>query len=110
MTGEEIRRMREDSGMGMAEFASFAGVSEATLYRLETDRRAPRPSTVRKIERAFERMSRGSSAASAVDPRAITLMQLWADLDDERRACLLDTARLMLVGFVRAHERALAGA
>ncbi len=51
--GENVRRLRIREAMTQAELAQKAGITEATLSRLERDEREPHMSTVRKLANAL---------------------------------------------------------
>ena len=49
-----LRELRERAVITQAELAKLAGVTAATISDLETGKRKPRPSTVRKLAKALK--------------------------------------------------------
>ena len=49
-----LREIRERAVLTQAELAKLAGVTSATVSDLETGKRKPRPSTVRKLAKALK--------------------------------------------------------
>ncbi len=49
-----LRELRERAVLTQAELARLADVTPATVSDLETDKRKPRPSTIRKIAKALK--------------------------------------------------------
>lgn len=47
--GQEIRRSREGSGLGLTEFATRCGISPSYLSRIERDQANPSPAVLRSI-------------------------------------------------------------
>jgi transcriptional regulator with XRE-family HTH domain len=61
ISGEKLRRVRDERLLSQRELAEKAGLSPTTILKLEADRVAePHPRTIRKLSRALE-----------VDPREI---------------------------------------
>lgn len=53
-TGDKVKRLREDLSLSQRELASEAGVSPATILKIEKDEvENPHPSTVRKLAAAL---------------------------------------------------------
>ena len=52
--GERLRELRARRYLTQRELADRAGVSPATIAKLETDVAEPRPSTIRKLAEALE--------------------------------------------------------
>jgi transcriptional regulator with XRE-family HTH domain len=50
---EALRRLRKRKGLTQQELAKHAGVSQYTITEIETGRRDPRPSTLRKLADAL---------------------------------------------------------
>ena len=50
---EQLTRLRRLNGLSQRALAKESGVSPATIYELENDRRNPNPSTLRKLARAL---------------------------------------------------------
>ena len=62
--GHHIRRSREESGIGLTEFARRVDISPSYLSRIERDQVSPSPAVIRRI--AIElRKERGIRAAIA---------------------------------------------
>jgi DNA-binding XRE family transcriptional regulator len=51
---EELRRIRRMRGLSQLDLAALSGVSQYTITEVETGRREPRPSTLRKLADALE--------------------------------------------------------
>lgn len=47
--GDQIRRSREGSGLGLTEFAQRIGISASYLSRIERDQASPSPAVVKRI-------------------------------------------------------------
>ncbi|WP_439947265.1 helix-turn-helix domain-containing protein [Streptomyces sp. BBFR109] len=54
-SGPQIRRKREESGLGLTEFATSIGISASYLSRIERSKVTPSPSVVRRIAEALHR-------------------------------------------------------
>jgi transcriptional regulator with XRE-family HTH domain len=54
--GERIRRARLERGLPAEELAKKAGVARATIYGIESGHRKPRPTTLRKVLQALEKI------------------------------------------------------
>lgn len=54
-TGDKVRRIREDLSLSQRELAKLAGVSPATILKIEQGGvERPHPSTVRKLAAALD--------------------------------------------------------
>jgi transcriptional regulator with XRE-family HTH domain len=62
-TGEKIRAARAARVIGQAELARAAGIDPVALWKIEHDKRAPRPATLRKLAEAM-----GTTSGKPVDP------------------------------------------
>ncbi len=51
---EELKRVRRLRGMSQLDLAARSGVSQYTITEIETGRREPRPSTLRKLAKALD--------------------------------------------------------
>ncbi len=51
---EELKRLRRSKGLTQQELAKQSGVSQYTITEVETGRREPRPSTLRKLAEALD--------------------------------------------------------
>ena len=51
---DELKRVRRLRGLSQQELAALSGVSQYTITEIETGRREPRPSTLRKLARALD--------------------------------------------------------
>ncbi len=51
---EELKRLRRSKGLTQQELANHSGVSQYTITEVETGRREPRPSTLRKLAKALD--------------------------------------------------------
>jgi transcriptional regulator with XRE-family HTH domain len=51
---EELRRIRRMRGLSQQDLAALSGVSQFTITEVETGRREPRPSTLRKLAEALD--------------------------------------------------------
>ncbi len=51
---DELKRLRRLRGLTQQELAERSGVSQYTITEIETGRREPRPSTLRKLARALD--------------------------------------------------------
>lgn len=51
---EELRRIRKYKGLSQVDLAALSGVSQYTITEIETGRREPRPSTLRKLADALD--------------------------------------------------------
>lgn len=51
---EELRRIRKLRGLSQVDLAALSGVSQYTITEVETGRREPRPSTLRKLAEALD--------------------------------------------------------
>lgn len=51
---EELKRVRRLRGMSQQDLAARSGVSQYTITEIETGRREPRPSTLRKLAKALD--------------------------------------------------------
>lgn len=62
--GDTIRRSREESGLGLTEFATRIGISASYLSRIERDQASPSPGVVKRIaeELRKERTARAAIA------------------------------------------------
>lgn len=49
-----LRELREDRALAQRDLARLAGIAVSTIVDLENGRRAPRPSTRRKLARALK--------------------------------------------------------
>lgn len=54
--GERIRRGRLERGVTAEELAKKAKVSVSTIYGIETGKRTPRPTTLRKVLETLQRI------------------------------------------------------
>ena len=61
-----IRKRRESLGLSQEELGRLAGVSYATISRLERGLRVPQKSTLAAIENALERVEEQAWVASAM--------------------------------------------
>ncbi len=50
---EKFKRLREDQVLSQRELARMAGVTPATVWRLENGYKEARPQTIRKLARAL---------------------------------------------------------
>jgi transcriptional regulator with XRE-family HTH domain len=54
-TGDKVRRLREDLSLSQRELAAEAGISPATVLKIEQDTvERPHPRTLRKLAEALE--------------------------------------------------------
>jgi transcriptional regulator with XRE-family HTH domain len=53
-TGDNIKRWRERRALSQEGLGELAGISANTIWRIETEGRAPRPTTLRKIADALK--------------------------------------------------------
>lgn len=51
--GENIRRARERAVLTQAELAEIAGINRSSLSMIESGKKKPRPSTIRKLADAL---------------------------------------------------------
>jgi transcriptional regulator with XRE-family HTH domain len=52
--GNEIRRLREESGYGLRAFADLVGISPSWLSKVENDKANPSPDVLRRIALALQ--------------------------------------------------------
>lgn len=57
-SGPQIRRRREESGVGLTEFATSIGISASYLSRIERDQATPSPSVLRLIAEGLHQRRR----------------------------------------------------
>ncbi len=67
-SGEELRKAREAAGAPMEKFAARAGVSYATLWLYETDRRTPRMKVLLAFDRVLREAQSGKPRPSRPGP------------------------------------------
>ena len=65
-SGQQIRRKREKSGIGLTEFANGIGISASYLSRIERDQANPSPSVLRRIAEALHRERRARDVISKI--------------------------------------------
>lgn len=53
VNGRRLRGIREDQILGMREVAQQAGISYATLQKMETKNYTPKPENIRAVARAL---------------------------------------------------------
>ena len=51
--GDRLRRLRNERYLSQRELARAAGLSPATIFKLENDLAEPHPSTIRKLAQAL---------------------------------------------------------
>ncbi len=52
--GDRLKRLRNERNLSQRELAKAAGLSPATIFKLENDLAEPHPSTIRKLAKALE--------------------------------------------------------
>jgi transcriptional regulator with XRE-family HTH domain len=92
---EQLTRLRRLNGLSQRALAKESGVSPATIYELENDRRNPNPSTLRKLARALgvevaELLGEAEHPLAKVPPSQEKLFDN-GDLEEERRTKLEET-------------------
>lgn len=63
MKPEEIKKLRERSGLSTEEFAEYLGVSKNAIYNLETNRNIPSPNVRKKMRKLLEKLNEEKSLA-----------------------------------------------
>lgn len=64
--GQSIRRNREESGLGLTEFADRIGISPSYLSRVERDQANPSPGVVRRIAEGLRKEKRARAAIAEI--------------------------------------------
>jgi transcriptional regulator with XRE-family HTH domain len=54
LIGNKLKRLRNERYLSQRELAKVAGLSPATIFKLENDLAEPHPSTIRKLAKALE--------------------------------------------------------
>jgi len=52
--GDRLKRLRSERYLSQRELARAAGLSPATIFKLENDLAEPHPSTIRKLAQALD--------------------------------------------------------
>jgi transcriptional regulator with XRE-family HTH domain len=100
---EALRRLRKRKGLTQQELAKHAGVSQYTITEIETGRRDPRPSTLRKLANALD----VEVADLFQEPRQVKLSGSSAAKSDARATLTVGVSRQLfehLVDIARQHE------
>jgi transcriptional regulator with XRE-family HTH domain len=84
---EQLARLRKLKGYSQRALAKESGVSPATIYELENDRRRPNPSTLRKLAQALEVEVADLLGGEYPKEPSLSLEPTFNDvLEEERRA------------------------
>lgn len=110
--GEEVRRRREERGWTIAELASIADISGATLSDIESGVTAnPHRPTLRGLARALDCTieeltgNEPKPVAKPSDGEEVQLLETYRALNQERRAA----ARQVMEGLLRLQQESQSG-